>query len=87
MQLSRPVIATLCFLLSVAFGVSPFFVQDFQGFDPDQFPVRQDDPPVVPAGYAFAIWGVIYGWLVIGLGWGMLKATRDGQWHDMRKPL
>ena len=84
---SRVVIAALTFLLSVAFAASPIFVQDFNGFDPNQFPIPQDDPPVQPAGYAFAIWGVIYGWLILGLGWGLFKAPRDGQWHDMRKPL
>ncbi len=87
MPTARPLIATLCFLLSIAFAVSPFLVQDFAGFDPNQFPVPQDDPPVQPAGYAFAIWGVIYGWLILGLGWGLWNARHDGQWHDMRKPL
>lgn len=83
----RTLIAGLCFALSVIFAASPYFVEGFAGFDPNQFPVPQDDPPVQPAGYAFAIWGVIYGWLIIGLGWGLFKARNDGQWHDMRKPL
>lgn len=83
----RPLLAALCLLLSIAFAASPWFVEDFAGFDPTQFPVPQDDPPVQPAGYAFAIWGVIYGWLILGLAWGLIKAPKDGQWHDMRKPL
>ncbi|QFT59448.1 hypothetical protein FIU94_11495 [Sulfitobacter sp. THAF37] len=83
----RPAIAVLCFLLAVAFAATPFLVDGFAGFDPDQFPIPQEDPPVQPAGYAFAIWSVIYGWLILGLGWGMLRAPRDGQWHDMRLPL
>lgn len=83
----RPLVAVLCLLLSISFAASPFFVDGFNGFDPKQFPVPQDNPPVQPAGYAFAIWGVIYGWLVLGLGWGVLMARRDAQWHDMRKPL
>ena len=40
------------------FAVSPLFTQGFNGFEPDQFPVPQDDPPVQPAGYAFSIWGL-----------------------------
>ncbi len=84
---ARPVIALLALLFSITFAVSPYFVEGFGGFDPDQFPVPQDNPPVQPAGYAFAIWGVIYGWLIIGMGWGAVKARHDGQWHDMRKPL
>ena len=83
----RPAIAVLCFLLAVSFAVSPFLVDGFAGFDPDQFPIRQENPPVQPAGYAFAIWSVIYGWLILGLGWGLVRAPRDGQWHDMRLPL
>ncbi|KHA51745.1 tryptophan-rich sensory protein [Sulfitobacter geojensis] len=84
---ARFVFALGCFLLSLLFAASPLFVESFAGFDPNQFPVPQDNPPVQPAGYAFAIWGVIYGWLIIGLGWGLVKAYQDGQWHDMRKPL
>lgn len=84
---SRPVVAILCFLLSLTFAASPLFVPSFGGFDPNQFPVPQSNPPVQPAGWAFAIWGVIYGWLILGLGWGLLRARRDAQWHDMRVPL
>lgn len=83
----RPALALLTFLLAVAFALSPFLVEGFAGFDPDQFPIPQDNPPVQPAGYAFAIWSVIYGWLILGSGWGMIRASRDGQWHDMRLPL
>jgi hypothetical protein len=42
---------------------------------------------VQPAGYAFAIWGVIYGWIILGAGWGLVNTMRDGPWHDMRLPL
>ncbi|MGC1503561.1 MAG: hypothetical protein WA782_05410 [Sulfitobacter sp.] len=84
---ARFAVALACFLLSLLFAASPFFVEGFAGFDPNQFPVPQNNPPVQPAGYAFAIWGVIYGWLIIGTGWGLIRAHRDGQWHDMRKPL
>ena len=83
----RTLVAALALVLSIAFAASPLLVEDFAGFDPNQFPVPQDDPQVQPAGYAFAIWGLIYIWLIVGLGWGLLRATQDGQWHDMRKPL
>ena len=83
----RPTIAILNFVLALCFAISPLLVDGFAGFDPNQFPIPQDDPPVQPAGYAFAIWGVIYGWLILGMAWGMIRAPRDGQWHDMRLPL
>lgn len=83
----RPLTALATLLLSIAFAASPLWVPDFAGFDPSLFPIPQVDPPVQPAGYAFAIWGVIYGWLILGAAWGLFKAPRDGQWHDMRAPL
>jgi hypothetical protein len=81
------VVSVLCFILAVGFAASPFLAPEFGGFDPNQFPVPQDDPPVQPAGYAFAIWGVIYLWLIIGLGFGALKRRGDPVWHAMRLPL
>lgn len=85
--LMRPGVALVTLLLSIAFAASPFVVMDFDGFDPNQFPVPQEDPPVQPAGYAFAIWGLIYLWMTLGMVWGLLRAANDPQWHDMRLPL
>lgn len=85
--MSRPLIALLTFLLAIGFAVSPFFVSGFNGFSPDQFPIPQDNPPVQPAGYAFSIWGMIYVWLIVGMGWGLWKRRADYLWHDMRLPL
>ncbi len=85
--MSRPLVAILVFILAVLFAASPAFVPDFGGFDPDQFPVPQDDPAVQPAGYAFAIWGPIYLWLIIGMGYGVWKRRDDAAWHPMRVAL
>jgi hypothetical protein len=85
--MSRPFVALLTFLLAIGFAVSPFFVSGFNGFSPDQFPIPQDNPPVQPAGYAFSIWGLIYVWLIVGMGWGLWKRREDYLWHDMRLPL
>ena len=41
---SRTLIAALALLLSIAFAISPFFVPSFSGFDPNQFPIPQDNP-------------------------------------------
>ena len=86
-QSIRPLVSVLCLFLSITFAASPFFVTSFAGFDPNQFPVPQEDPPVQPAGYAFSIWGAIYLWLIIGMGWGLWKARQDIGWHEMRLPL
>ena len=85
--MSRSLIALLPFLLAIGFALSLFFVSGFNGFSPDQFPIPQNNPPVQPAGYAFSIWGLIYVWLIVGMGWGLWKRRADYLWHDMRLPL
>lgn len=77
----------LVVLAALAFAASPFLVPGFNGFEPDQFPVPQIDPPVQPAGYAFSIWGVIYLWLIAGAVFGMLQRADDPDWAAMRPPL
>lgn len=79
--------AILTFVAAVAFVASPWLSPGFNGFEPNQFPVPQDNPPVQPAGYAFGIWGLIYAWLVIGTGFGLLKRSDDPDWTAMRPPL
>ncbi|WP_299966959.1 hypothetical protein [uncultured Roseobacter sp.] len=81
------ILALLTFVLSLSFAAAAFLVRDFGGFRPDQFPVPQNDPPVQPAGYAFAIWGVIYLWLVLGMGFGLLRRADSPAWQAMRPPL
>lgn len=79
--------AILVALAALAFAVSPWLVPGFNGFEADQFPVPQVDPPVQPAGYAFAIWGLIYAWLVIGCAFGLVRRANDPDWAAMRPPL
>jgi hypothetical protein len=71
----------------LAFVISPFVSSGFNGFEADQFPVPQDAPPVQPAGYAFSIWGLIYLWLLIGAGFGLIRRFEDPDWAAMRPPL
>lgn len=85
--MSRTLTAVSTFILAWLFALSPFLADDFGGFDPSQFPVPQIDPPVQPEGYAFAIWGLIYLWLIIGLGFGLWKRREDPHWHAMRSAL
>lgn len=80
-------IAVLNLLASLAFAISPIWVPDFGGFDPNQFPVPQKDAPVQPAGYAFAIWGLIYAWLIVGVIYGLWKRADTPQWNAMRPAL
>jgi hypothetical protein len=72
--------AVLVLVAAVAFAVMPFFTDPFTGFGPDRFPVPVDDPPIQPAGWAFAIWGVIYLWLLASAGFGLIKRDTDPGW-------
>jgi hypothetical protein len=79
--------AVLVLVATVAFVMSPLFTDPFTGFDPDRMPVRVDDPPIQPAGYAFSIWGVIYLWLLASAGYGLLRRDTDAGWDATRWPL
>lgn len=83
----QKLIAALTVLLCLTFAGSSLWVPEFGGFDADQFPVPQDNPPVQPAGYAFAIWGLIYSWLLVGMIYGLWRRSEDPDWHAMRAPL
>lgn len=74
-------------LTALAFVLSPLVVGGFGGFDPGDFPIPQDDPPIQPAGWAFAIWGVIYIWLVVHAGFGAVKRREAPDWQPTRLPL
>ncbi len=79
--------AILLLLATVAFGVSPWLLPGFNGFEADQFPIPQDTPPDQPEGYAFAIWGVIYLWLVVHAVFGLLKRRNEPDWQASRPAL
>ena len=79
--------AILTLTAALAFALSPLATEGFNGFRPDQFPTPQVDPPVQPAGYAFAIWGLIYVWLIAGALFGLLKRDVVPGWDRARWPL
>lgn len=79
--------AVLVVVATIAFVVTPFLAEPFTGFDPSLFPVPVDDPPIQPAGWAFAIWGVIYLWLLASAGYGLFRRDTDAGWDDTRWPL
>ena len=79
--------AILTLILTLAFVASPYFTEPFMGYTADQLPIPQVDPPVQPAGYAFAIWGLIYGWLIVSAVFGLWKRGTDAGWEILREPL
>jgi len=74
-------------VVTAAFAIAPAVTSPFSGFTATQLPVPQIDPPIQPAGYAFAIWGLIYGWLVVSAIFGVWKRRLDDGWHHARLPL
>jgi len=87
MRMHRNPLPVLVLVATLLFAVSPMVSSGFNGFDPMSFPVPQIDPPVQPAGYAFAIWGLIYLWLIAGALYGLVNAATSLDWRDMRRPL
>ncbi|MBF9047661.1 hypothetical protein LSUCC0031_11100 [Rhodobacterales bacterium LSUCC0031] len=79
--------AVLVLVATIAFVLSPLLSQPFTGFDPAQMPIQVDDPPIQPAGYAFAIWGVIYLWLLASAGFGLIRRDTAPDWDRARWPL
>ncbi len=79
--------AILTALFTATFVLSPLVTDPFTGFRADQLPVPQINPPVQPAGYAFAIWGLIYGWLVVSALYGLIKRSENLAWDHARWPL
>jgi hypothetical protein len=80
------ILPLLLLLAALAFAGMPF-VTSFSGFEPDLYPVPQDDPPAQPAGYAFSIWGIIYLWLIVSTGFGLWKRADDRDWAATRPAL
>ena len=79
--------AVVILVAALAFAASPLFVPGFGGYDPSQFPVLVEDPPVLPAGYAFSLWGVIFLWLIVMAGFGLWKRADDPAWDATRLPM
>lgn len=83
----KQILAVLTFILALAFALAPALTNPFTGFTADQLPVPQIDPPIQPAGYAFAIWGLIYLWLIASAGYGLWHRREADDWHRARLPL
>ncbi len=79
--------AILVLAAAIAFILFSYLAPDFTGYRPDQMPRAEAQPPIQPAGFAFGIWGVIYLWLLIGAGFGLLQRAEARDWDPHRLPL
>jgi hypothetical protein len=76
----------LTLLATAAFVLAPTVTPPFSGYDPGIFPVQIARPSIQPAGYAFGIWGVIYGWLALSALFGLWRRD-NAMWNRTRLPL
>lgn len=83
----KQIYAWLTLIATATFVVSPALTDPFMGFTDGQLPFPQIDPPIQPAGYAFAIWGLIYGWLIVSAIFGIAKRRNSLSWDHARVPL
>lgn len=79
--------ALILLLVTIAFGLAPLVTPPFTGYDPALLPVDIGRPAIQPAGYAFAIWSVIYLWLILHAVYGLWKRAADPAWARVRVPL
>lgn len=79
--------AILLLAATLAFAVAPYLSAPFTGYDPAAFPVRIERPAVQPAGYAFAIWGLIYLGLLAHAAFGLIARADHPDWQRPRLPL
>jgi hypothetical protein len=83
----KRIIQPALLLATLAFAVAPAFTPSFRGYDPGTFPVQIENPSVQPAGYAFAIWGLIYLWLIAHAAFGLMKRRGDPAFVKPAVPL
>jgi hypothetical protein len=79
--------ALILLVATIAFGIAPFVTPPFTGYDPALFPVQIERPAIQPAGYAFAIWSVIYLWLIAHAIFGLWRRAEAPEWAPVRLPL
>lgn len=76
--------AVLLLVATIGFALTPAVVPPVAGYNPALFPVQIARPMIQPAGYAFAIWGVIYVWLITHAVFGVWLKRDVPEWDAPR---
>lgn len=84
---TRRLKAILTLAAALGFVGLSMVAPDFRGYTSDQLPFAEARPAVQPAGFAFAIWGPIYVWLVVSAGFGLVRRAEEADWDRPRTPL
>lgn len=74
----------LTLFLLIVFAITPSLAPQFSGAQNWQLPVDIPRHAVQPASYAFAIWGVIFVWLIVMAVFGVLRRADAPQWRPAR---
>lgn len=74
----------LTLILLLIFAVTPSLAPQFSGAQNWQLPVDIARHAVQPASYAFAIWGVIFLWLIAMGIFGLLRRADAPDWQPAR---
>jgi hypothetical protein len=85
MTASDRITAALTLAAALAFAGFSAAAPEFRGYTAGQLPLAEARPPIQPAGWAFAIWGVIYLGLIVSGLLGLRAPSPDWQAH--RWPL
>lgn len=77
----------LTLIIGLIFASAPAFAPEFRGYAAGQLPVFIERHAVQPAAYAFAIWGVIFLWLLASAAFGLWRRADDPAWARTRPAL
>lgn len=76
--------AILLLVATIGFALTPAVTPPVAGYNPALFPVQIARPMIQPAAYAFAIWGVIYVWLITHAVFGVWQKRDVPEWDAPR---
>lgn len=74
----------LTLIFALIFAVTPSLVPQFSGAQNWQLPVEIARHAVQPSSYAFAIWGLIFLWLIAMAVFGVIRRADAPHWRPAR---
>lgn len=85
--MQKYLIPALTLATGLIFAAAPSLAPEFRGYAAGELPVPIARHAVQPAAYAFAIWGVIFLWLLASAVYGLWKRAGHPAWARARPAL